>query len=176
MNGHQTPRECKVKSPRKLLFIDNFIKGWSYFVIMGLLFGFLAAKGSLWNIIKFNLIIWSVMAIITYFIGYNETLKWAIEKQEKSYPQARMETKKFMRTFALELAILFPMASITGATLFSIAYPDVPLGFLLVVVSSIGWGYLHAKIFTPVYLPIANPKNSGSQKGFIKNCMLPNKK
>ncbi|WP_297521686.1 hypothetical protein [Thermococcus sp.] len=108
MNGHQTPRECKVKSPEKLLFIDNFIKEWGYFVIVGLLFGFLAVRGSLWNIAKFNIIIWSVVAITTYFIGYNETLKWAIEKQGKSYSRARMETERFMRTFVLELAILFP--------------------------------------------------------------------
>ncbi len=154
MNGHQTPRECRVKSPKKLLFIDNFIKGWGYFVIVGLLFGFLAVRGSLWNIAKFNIIIWSVMAITTYFIGYNETLKWAIEKQGKSYSRARMETERFMRTFVLELAILFPMASITGATLFSIAYPNTLLGIILVAVSSIGWGYIHAKIFTPVYTPI----------------------
>lgn len=100
------------------------------------------------------------MAIITYFIiiGYNETLKWAIEKQGKSYPQARMETEKFTRTFTLELAVLFPMASITGAALFSMAYLNVLLGILLVVVSSAVWGYVHAKIFTSAYIPIANPR------------------
>jgi len=32
--------------PEKLIFVDNFIKGWGYFVIVGLLFGVLTVEGS----------------------------------------------------------------------------------------------------------------------------------
>jgi hypothetical protein len=47
-----------------------------------------------------------------------------------------------------------------GAILFSIVYPNVLLGFLLVVASSVVLGYVHARVYTPVYLPIANPKRT----------------
>ncbi|WP_297486597.1 hypothetical protein [Thermococcus sp.] len=144
--------------PKGLIFIDNFIKGWGYFIIVGLIFGFFAVKGPLWKVIKFNVIIWPVAGSLIYLAGYNATLKWAIEEQGKPYRQAKRETERFSARFALEIALLFPLASITEAALYVKAHPNILLSVILIILSSTFWGYIHAKVFTPAYVPIANPK------------------
>jgi len=156
--------------PEKLIFVDNLIRGFLSFGLLGSFFGIIIyeVSKSLWATAKFSLALWIVTSPLVYFRIYNPALEWLVNEQGKSYPRARREAGRVAKTFAFEWAILLPLASITGAALFSMAYPNVLLSVLLVVASSVVLGYVHARVYTPVYTPIANPKGTISRMIYQK--------
>jgi len=146
--------------PEKLIFVDNFVKGFLSFGLLGSFFGILiySISKSLWVTAKFNLLLWIITSLLAYFRGYASALKCVAEEPGKPCAEAEREAGSIAKTFALEWAVLLPLSSVFGAVLFSITYPNILLGILLAIASSTTWGYIHAKIFTPAYIPIANQK------------------
>ncbi|WP_297523695.1 hypothetical protein [Thermococcus sp.] len=151
--GHKTP-------PKKLIFVDNLIRGFLSLGLLGSFFGIIiyAVSKSLWITAEFSLALWIITSPLAYFRIYNPALKWLVDERGKPYSRAKREAERVAKTFALEWAVLLSLASITGAALFSMIYPNVLLGVLLVVASSAVWGYIHAKILAPAYTPIASSK------------------
>ena len=156
--------------PEKLIFVDNLIRGFLSFGLLGSFFGIIiyAVSKSLWTTAKFNLALWIITSPLVYFRIYNPALKWLVDERGRPYSRAKREAERVAKTFAFEWAVLLPLSSLLGATLFSIAYPNVPLGVLLVVASSVVLGYVHARVYTPVYTPIANPKGTISRMIYQK--------
>jgi len=147
--------------PEELTFVDNFVKGFLSFGLLGSFFGIIiyAVSKSLWITAEFNLALWIITSPLAYFRIYNLALKWLIDGG-KPYSLATRKADRVAKRFAFEWAILLPLASVTGAVLYAGVYPNVLLAVALVVLNSAFWGYLHAKIFTPAYLPFASPKNT----------------
>jgi hypothetical protein len=147
--------------PEKLTFVDTFIRGFLSFGLLGSFFGIIiyAVSKSLWATTKFNLALWAITSPFAYFRIYNPAVKWLVDEQGKLYSRAKRKADRVAKRFALEWAILLPLASITGAVLYAGVYPNVPLAVALVVLNSAFWGYVHARIFTQAYLPFANLKN-----------------
>ena len=145
-------------SPEKLIFVDNLVKGFLSFGLLASVYGIIiyAVSKSLWITAKFSLALWIITSPLVYFRIYNPTLKWLVDEQGKPYSRAERESKQVAKTFTFEWAVILPMASITGAALFSMAYPNILLGILLVVAGSAVWGYIHAKVFTPAYIQLAS--------------------
>ncbi|NJF25085.1 hypothetical protein [Thermococcus sp. Bubb.Bath] len=146
--------------PEKLTFVDTFVRGFLSFGLLGSFFGIIiyAVSKSLWATAKFNLALWIITSPLAYFRIYNPALKWLIDSGE-SFSQAKRKAERAAKRFALEWAILLPLATAAGAVLYSGVYPNVPLAVALVVLNSAFWGYVHARIFTQAYLPFANLKN-----------------
>ncbi len=144
--------------PKRLIFVDNIIKGFLSLGLLGSFFGIIiyAVSKSLWITAEFSFALWIITSPLAYFRIYNPALKWLVGEWGKPYSRAERASTQIAKTFAFEWAVLLPLANITGAALFSITYPNVLLGILLVVASSAVWGYIHAKIFTPAYIPIAS--------------------
>lgn len=146
--------------PEKLIFVDNLTRGFLSFGLLGSFFGIIiyAVSKSLWTTAKLNLALWIITSPLVYFRIYNPALKWLVDERGRPYSRAKREAERVAKTFAFEWAVLLSLASITGAALFSRTYPNILLGVLLVIASSAVWGYMYTKIFTPVYIPIANTR------------------
>ncbi len=147
--------------PERLLFVDNLKRGFLSFGLLGSFFGIIIYTASTSPLdyckvqpspLDYNL------TSAVYALVYSSKNKRRGEG--KQYSPIVRKVEQVAKLSTLEWAVLLPLSSLLGATLFSIAYPNVPLGVLLVVASSAVWGYAHTRSYTPVYTPIANPKGT----------------
>ncbi|WP_460129758.1 hypothetical protein [Thermococcus prieurii] len=90
----------------KLIFVDNFVKGFLSFGLLGSFFGILIylISESLWVTAKFNLLLWIIPSLLAYFRGYASALKCVAEEPGKPYAEAERKAGSIAKTFALEWA------------------------------------------------------------------------